>query len=261
VTPGMNYALAAAQALFTNDIRFAGARMHVPGSMAIRLSTVLGNRRIHRLMDPFLRPGAVVVDAGANIGYNTVYAAQRVGPRGRVIAVEPASDNLAVLRRNVSDNALTNVTVAAVAAGRARETRAFYLRGDISAVNSFFEDSVYANVTGVVKVPVERLDDLVEGEADLVKIDVEGAELDVLGGMTRLLESPRVHLVVEWHPLLQEKAGYAAEALPRLLLEEGFTLVGAAHTGTVPVTLDTLPAMVERLRKSGRPVDVLASRV
>ncbi|MEQ1761032.1 MAG: FkbM family methyltransferase [Vicinamibacterales bacterium] len=256
----MSYALAAAQALYTNDIRFAGARFHVPGSMAIRLSTVLGNRRIHQLMDPFLTPGAVVVDAGANIGYNTVYAAQRVGPRGRVIAVEPAGDNLVVLRRNVAENAMNNVTIAAVAAGRVKETRSFYLRGDISAVNSFFEDSVYASVTDVVQVPVEKLDDLVDGEADLVKIDVEGAELDVLGGMTRLLESARINLVVEWHPLLQEKAGYDAAALPRLLLDLGFTLVGASHTGASPVTLNDVPAMIERLSTSGRPVDLLARR-
>jgi FkbM family methyltransferase len=211
-------------------------------------------------MDPFLRSGAVVVDAGANIGYNTVYVARRVGPTGRVIAVEPADDNLRVLRDNVAGNGLTNVTIAPVAAGRTRETRSFYLRGDISAVNSFFEDSVYADVTGVVTVPVEPLDALVEGTADLVKIDVEGAELDVLAGMTRLLRSPSMALVVEWHPLLQEKAGYEPDALPRMLIESGFALVSASHTRTVPITRADLASLVVSLRQSGRPVDLLATR-
>ena len=132
----MNYLLAGGQAIFGHDVTIDGARVHVPGSLAIRLSTVFGNRRVHRLMSAFLQPGAVVIDAGANIGYNTVFFAQRVGPQGRVIAVEPAGDNLEVLRRNVTSNALGNVTIAPVAAGRVRETRNFYLRGDISAVNS-----------------------------------------------------------------------------------------------------------------------------
>jgi len=94
----MNYARAVVSALVGDRVRVDGAETRVPGSLAIRISTVLGNRRIHRLMNPFLTPGAVVVDVGANIGFNTVYAAQRVGSRGRVLAVEPADDNVAVLR-------------------------------------------------------------------------------------------------------------------------------------------------------------------
>ena len=256
----MNYLRAGLEAVRGSEIGMDGARVRVPGPLAVRLSSVFGNRRIHRLMDPFLTPGAVVVDVGANIGVNTVYMAVRVGPRGRVWAVEPAADNLTVLRENVERNTLGNVTIAPVAAGRASETRQFFLRGDISAVNSFYEESVYAEVTDVVKVQSEPLDMLVEGNVDLVKIDVEGAELDVLGGMTRLLRSPRMHLVVEWHPLLQEKAGYVAEALPLALLDMGFDLQGASHSSVKQVTRHNVQTFVEQLKRSGRPVDLLATR-
>jgi FkbM family methyltransferase len=256
----MNYARAVVNALVGDRVRVDRVETYVPGSLTIRISTVLGNRRIHRLMDPFLTPGAVVVDVGANIGFNTVYAAQRVGSRGRVLAVEPADDNVAVLRTNVERSGLDNITVLPVAAGRQAETRRFFLRGEVSAVNSFYQDSVYASVTDVVDVPVQTLDDLVDGEADLVKIDVEGAELDVLGGMTRLLRSPRLRLVVEWHPLLQEKAGYAADELPRALLGAGFALTAAAHTTTTALTEQDISRSVDQLRRSGRPVDILAVR-
>ena len=256
----MNYLRAGLDAMFSSEISMDGARVRVPGNLAIRLSSVFGNRRIHRLMDPFLTPGAVVVDVGANIGVNTVYVAQRVGPRGRVWAVEPAADNLTVLRENVERNGFDSVTIAPVAAGRTSETRQFFLRGDISAVNSFYEESVYAEVTGVVKVQSEPLDVLVEDSVDLVKIDVEGAELDVLGGMTRLLRSPHIRLVVEWHPLLQEKAGYAADALPLALLDMGFELQGASHSSVKPVTRHNVQRFVEQLKRSGRPVDLLATR-
>jgi hypothetical protein len=135
-----------------------------------------------------------------------------------------------------------------------------YLRGEISAVNSFYPESCYADVTGSVQVPVEPLDDLVEGSADLVKIDVEGAELEVLGGMTRLLRAPGIVLIVEWHPALQEAAGYSADALPLALLDEGFTVHAASHTSVRRLTRAAVPAAVARLRRSGRPAELFARR-
>lgn len=241
-------------------VPLAGCDVRVPGSLPIRLSVVAGNIRMQRLIDHAVGPGGVVADVGANIGYNTVYAARRVGPQGRVVAVEPTVDNLAVLEHNVAANGLRQVTIAPVAAGRGRGEREFYVRGDTSAVNSFYPVSCYAEVTETVRVPVRPLDELVAGDADLVKIDVEGAELDVLGGMPRLLRSTNLTLIVEWHPVLQEAAGYASEALPLALLREGFSLTAVSHLGRVRLTETAVAAMARRLRASRRPVELVAHR-
>ena len=238
----------------------AGARVRVPGPLSIRLSVVAGNIRVHRLMDAAIFPGATVVDVGANIGYNTVYAARRVGPTGRVVAIEPAADNLAVLRDNLLANRIENVVVQPVAAGRAHEVRDLFLRGEISAVNSLFPESVYAEVTGVEQVRVAPLDDLVEVDPDLVKIDVEGAELDVLAGMTRLLGRSSIRLIVEWHPRLQQAAGFARDALPRFLLDRGFTLQAASHAHVAPLDSGGIDRVAARLARSGRPVELVARR-
>jgi FkbM family methyltransferase len=254
------HAWAVAQACAGTQVDLGGARVTIPGPLPIRVSVVAGNMRLHRLIDNAIRPGATVVDVGANIGYNTVYVSGRVGPAGRVIAVEPAADNLRVLRENIIANALTNVVVHAVAVGRAREVRDLFLRGDTSAVNSLFPESVYATVTGVERVEVVPLDDLVDGEADLVKIDVEGAELDVLAGMTRLLRRSGIRLIVEWHPLLQRAAGYAADALPRLLHAHGFTLHAAGHTRTTRLAPGDIDSLAGRLERRGRPVELVAVR-
>ena len=186
----LRYARPLVQACISTQFNVAGARVEIPGTLPLRVSVVAGNLRMHRLIDNAVTPGATVVDVGANIGYNTIYAARRVGPGGRVIAIEPAVDNLAVLRRNIAANHLRNVVVKSVAAGRRHETRDLFLRGDISAVNSLFPESYYAAVTSVARVTVAPVDDLVDGHVSLVKIDVEGAELDVLAGMPRLLRSP-----------------------------------------------------------------------
>jgi FkbM family methyltransferase len=249
-----------AQACVGTPVDLDGARVRIPGPLPIRLSVVAGNMRLHRLMDASLRPGACVVDVGANIGYNTVHASRRVGVAGRVVAVEPAADNVRVLRENLAANGLDNVIVHSVAAGRAHEVRDLFLRGEVSAVNSLFPESVYASVTAVEQVPVAPLDHLVDGDADLVKIDVEGAELEVLAGMTRLLRNPAIRLIVEWHPRLQEAAGYAAGALPRALLGIGFVLQAAWHTRTMPLDAGDIDDVAVRLRRAGRPVELVASR-
>jgi FkbM family methyltransferase len=256
----LHYARPLAEACGGSHVHVAGQTVEVPGSRAIRLSVVAGNIRVHRLMQATVRPGDTVIDVGANIGYNAVFAAVLVGAGGRVIAIEPAGDNLDVLQRNVAANRLTNIEVRPVAAGRVHETREFFLRGEISAVNSFYRDSVYAEVTSVVRVPVERLDDICDRAPRLVKIDVEGAELDVLGGMSRLLGTPGLTLIVEWHPLLQEAAGHAAEALPLALLAEGFSLRAASHTRVGPLGAAGVPRLAAQLRRSGRPVELVAVR-
>ncbi len=239
-------------------VHLAGMRLDVPGTLPIRLSVVAGNIRIHRLMAAVLRPGDTMIDVGANIGYNALFAASLVGAAGHVVAVEPAADNVAVLRRNIAANAVGNIEVHAVAAGQAAAVREFYLRGDVSAVNSFYRESVYADVTSVVRVPVTPLDDICHAAPRLVKIDVEGAELDVLAGMPRLLRTPGLTLLVEWHPRLQEAAGCAAEALPLALLGDGFLLRAASHSGVRPLAAVDVSVMAGQLRRSGRPVELVA---
>jgi hypothetical protein len=63
---------------------------------------------------------------------------------------------------------------------------------------------------------------------------------------------------VEWHPALQEAAGYAADALPRLLLDQGFELRAAWHTHVMRLTRDDINAVATRLRRTGHPVELVA---
>ena len=69
------------------------------------------------------------------------------------------------------------------------------MRGDVSAVNSLFARSCYGPVREQTPIAVVPLDDLVDGSPRLIKIDVEGGELDVLAGMPRLLRTPGITIV------------------------------------------------------------------
>ena len=69
-----------------------------------------------------------------------------------------------------------------------------------------------------------------------------------------------IRLIVEWHPALQEAAGYAADALPRLLLQHHFTLQAASHTHVARLDAGDIDRVATRLRRAGRPVELVASR-
>lgn len=126
----------------------------------------------------FLRPGATVWDIGANVGLFTLPAALGVGTAGRVIAFEPFPRNLEHLERHLALNALRHVTVVAAAVGAEAGTVAMS-EGDSPS-------EFHADPSGTWRVPAVTLDgwrrDTGEPLPDVVKIDVEGAEADVLRG-------------------------------------------------------------------------------
>jgi FkbM family methyltransferase len=249
------------QAAARRDVTVAGMSIHLPWHLQYRVSVVAGNIHVHRLIDREVSAGSVVVDVGAHVGYNALYAAARVGRGGRVYAVEPAPDNVEVLLRNIGSNHVSNVAVIGCAAGGTHGTRDLYLRGAASAVNSLFPSSIYAQVTGAVPVTVAPVDDLVaETNVRLVKIDVEGAELDALAGMSRIISTPGIRLIVEWHPALQQAAGHSPEALPEFLLARGFTLHVWRGGRIVPVAGSEIGSLSVAMLHRRRPLDLLARR-
>ncbi|MFA6317695.1 MAG: FkbM family methyltransferase [Elusimicrobiota bacterium] len=148
-----------------------------------------------------LAPGGTVVDIGAHIGTFALTAGRRVGPRGRVLALEPSPASLELLRRNVEANAMGWVSVHPVAAAEAEAEAELFTASD--------RDNPAADTLSAtpgrprVTVRLRRLDDLLAeegvGPIDLLKIDVEGAELRVLAGAPAALARSR-RVVLEVHP-------------------------------------------------------------
>jgi FkbM family methyltransferase len=143
-----------------------------------------------RLVQSFLRPGMTFVDVGANIGYYTLVAARLVGPEGAVHTFEPNVEVADRLERNVRLNGLVNTRVYRQAmAGRTGDVH-FYA----SAVseNSGISSIVPGSGLGAARVvPAVSLDDFsaqLSGRGiDLLKMDIEGAELQVIEGGRRVL--------------------------------------------------------------------------
>jgi FkbM family methyltransferase len=124
-----------------------------------------------------VQAGHVVYDIGANVGFYTLLAARRVGARGRVFAFEPSPGNLLHLRRHLELNPCSRTVVFDCALAEQIGEASFDDAG-------CYTGRLAAN--GRLKVKVETLDGLLETKtiapADVVKVDVEGAELAVLKG-------------------------------------------------------------------------------
>lgn len=170
------------------------------------------------LLDALLRPGGTFVDVGANWGWFTLLAASRVGPAGRVVALEPDPRLFPLLAGNAARNALGHVLPLPVAASD-REGEAELAgyeegqgnRGLSSLVRSAAAEAGSA-AGPVFRVRTARLDDLLEAHGvervDLVKVDVEGAEEAVLRGMAEGIAARRYRAVLlELHPGLVDDAG------------------------------------------------------
>jgi FkbM family methyltransferase len=146
------------------------------------------------LFQQLLRPGAVVIEAGANIGALTVPIARAVCGAGRLIAYEPQAVLAALLARNVGANGLAQVEVRCAALG-ARPGSLRVPPLDYAATGNFGGVSLGAD-TGV-DAPVDTIDGLDLARVDLIKIDVEGMELEVLHGADDLIARCRPMLHVE----------------------------------------------------------------
>ncbi len=129
--------------------------------------------------------GGTVIDVGANIGVHSVFFAKAVGPRGRVLAYEPQRQAFQLLSANAALNALANLKIERAAAGP-HKGEIYVPDLDPQAANNFGGISVNAKGEGE-RVAMTALDLLDLDRCDLIKIDVEGAELDVLMGAKDLI--------------------------------------------------------------------------
>ena len=132
----------------------------------------------------FLKPGMTFIDVGGNRGDFSLLAARAVGPTGRVVTVEPAPENCDCLRKMIETNKLTNMEVVQAALWDEDGEGELHLATK-TGWHSLTPRPGLAEV-GTVAVRLVKLDNLVEelgiDRVDAVKIDVEGAEIQVLLG-------------------------------------------------------------------------------
>jgi FkbM family methyltransferase len=181
---------------------------------------------IHR----HLPPGGVLIDVGAHIGYHSLKAATEVGPAGHVIAVEPNPATLRVLRENIRASGATTVRVEPVACSNAEGTLEFFAAAEANTGESSLSRenaSGAGQIAGSYRVRAKTLDAIVKDAAlsrvDVIKIDVEGAEMLVLQGARETLARYHPALIVEVIEVQLRAMGTSSAALREYLRAAGYS--------------------------------------
>jgi FkbM family methyltransferase len=169
--------------------------------------------------------GAVVYDVGAHVGFYSLLASSRVGPSGKVYAFEPLDRNLRYLRLHVTLNNLQNCVILEEAVCNRVGTLPFSAAAWESSMGRLSPD-------GEKLVPSTTLDSCIYGEKgfsppDIVKIDVEGAELEVLEGATRALTEFHPTIFLEVHGTQLHADCLAFLQAKGYQVEEGYAMLTA----------------------------------
>jgi FkbM family methyltransferase len=180
-----------------------------------------------------LQPGDSFVDVGANIGWFSLLAAARVGPTGRVLSIEAVPSNVELLVRSSHANGFENVVAMSVAASdRAGVVLLQRLGGSNAAIFSSAESAAPGD-RWVSALPLDGLSSLVRG-LDVMKIDVEGAELLVLRGAQDLIRRYQPEIFLEYSPgMLARFPDSGTEEMQAWLESHSYEASIVAFDGTI----------------------------
>lgn len=189
--------------------------------------------------------GDVVIDVGANAGFFTSLLAVLVGPSGRVVSFEPGENNIPRLKGNIALNKLTNVSLIEQPASEAPGDITFFINSDDSGGNALWDVGTYPGNVKSAAAPqsvtlrattiAAEMARLGLQAPKLIKIDVEGAELQVLRGAESLLVDRKTPFVIaEYHPFGLAKMGENPEALRAFMEGLGYSTFAMYYDGAMP---------------------------
>ena len=241
----------------TNDSTVLIKELHGPGSArlfvdlsdhVIGLSIVRGHYETEeiRLVRSWLRIGDCAIDAGAHIGFFTMQMAEAVGPTGHVDAFEPFAPNADLLDRSTAENRFGDrITLHRAALGASTETASLtFARETLNSGGAYLLRPGTAPLAGnaAQTVSVVALDEApIRRPVRLIKMDVEGAEPQVVAGAARLLRADRPLLLSELHPTQLERAsGVSADAFLKQMTALGYRAHGIEN-GAVGAPIERAP--------------------
>lgn len=202
------------------------------------------------------RPGAVAFDIGANVGYHTLMLATLTGTEGKCYAFEPNSENCRLILLGCERNGLSNITLFPIALSDQPGWE--YFSSHIGSNGGFVtQQFVSLHGHGTV-VPVFVLDGLPLPKADLIKVDVEGAEYKVLKGGEALLSKSRPTIISEFSAEMTPRVSRVAPAhYLNWIAGMDYKLYILDKASCEPVAVDSISALLDGWGSSVRVEDLL----
>lgn len=210
--------------------------MYLDPSDSLRLST-------NGVFEPYttevikqnISNGDLVMDIGANIGYFTLIMAKGIRENGKVFSFEPEPKNFELLKKNVEINNYSNVILEKKAIGNKTGIAKLYLADKkdnifYSGLHRIFRSDLVSQISNPISINIIKLDDYLQDlksikKIRLIKIDVEGAEFDVLKGMSKILDGNKeIKIVMEFSSENLKDYGSNPSDVMDFLINKGFKL-------------------------------------
>ncbi len=163
---------------------------------------------IAELFEYLVRPGDNCIDVGANVGIHAIRLAKLVGTRGNVIAIEADEELANRTRKNIALNCLGNLRlIQAAASDRSGDSVVLHRPGDLDTRKLSGSVIPHSTLTGSsVMVDTVAIDDIADSPVNLMKIDVEGYEMPVIRGASRVIDEHSPSVIFEYAPHLLDSA-------------------------------------------------------
>jgi len=171
-----------------------------------------------------LRLGDIVIDIGANTGYFSLIASRKVGGKGKIFSFEPSSREFIRLLTNINQNSSLIICPLCIAASNEFGVANFFISSQHTGINSFHSSDGTDACQNVILMPLDMLLlNLNCDEISLIKIDVEGRELNVLEGLSKILALGIVlKVIVEINEAFQTISSGNAIEIYKLMHRFGF---------------------------------------
>ena len=237
-----------------------GSKMYLDPTDALELRTnKIFEKFETELVKKEVKDGDIVLDIGANIGYYSLVFSQIVGTNGRVFAFEPDPNNFALLKKNIEINNLKNVTLIQKAVSDVSKPLSLYLC-DYNHAQHRIYPSPRCNET--ITVESTTIDEHFSGtefynRINFVKMDVEGAEYDVLEGMKKTLKSnPNLKILCEFSPKQIREHGLKPEDILDQLLRYGFKIYPITTAGEKIIPIDYDKPIINEIMNIGHGLNL-----
>lgn len=191
----------------------------------------------YSFFEKLIKPNMIIVDIGAHIGYFTRLFSRLTGRKGFVYALEADPENFSLLKKNTKH--LKNVALLPIAVSNKTASINFY-RSEKTGCHSTIQDLSQHKET--ITVPSSDLDSLLLNKdrtqkVDIIKMDIEGGELNALKGMQKILRAnPNISLVIEFNPGCLKQAAVAPREFITYLSSLGFYTYAIHQNALIPIT-------------------------
>lgn len=194
---------------------------------------------VAHLMMRVVQEGDMVIDAGANVGFFTLLLSQCVGESGKVLAIEPGANNLPKLISNIAQNKLRqNIVICPFMLAAQSGMAQFHLSHD-TGINAAWQAD---HTISTSEIETTKLDCQCDETPRLIKLDIEGSEMEALKGAEKLLQRHPPFVIAELNVGALKAMGTSPEDLRQFMFMRGYEMFVLSEHGM-------LPAMVPRFSR------------